>query len=269
MMIGPSARRGSRPGTRRADRSAPALSGPGSVRSSSGLDRSPPPPARPAPGPPRNVAPCPATAVASLPPACEASLASRFLACSSSPLQGRGTGVQPWRGRRRRSWGVFEGAGQDPSPDARRPVPIVPLLVHRTRAPVRASLPGGESSADLAGEERRSRWRARPICGRAQSRGQSSPPTQRRGEARTMSAGGRDSAGTPWDRRQRPSSATRAPDPPKERARLVRQPRGRLRRPRASHPWRTVSRRQHLHPYKGAERARTVSGDAGEKLGSF
>jgi hypothetical protein len=51
--------------------------------------------------------------------------------------------------------------------------------------------------------------------------------------------------------------------------RLVRLPRGRLRRPRARHRWRAVSRRNHLYPYKGAERARTVSVTAGEKLGSF
>jgi hypothetical protein len=35
-------------------------------------------------------------------------------------------------------------------------------------------------------------------CGQAQSRGQSSSPTQRRGEARSMSAGGRDFVGTRW-----------------------------------------------------------------------
>jgi hypothetical protein len=106
-------------------------------------------------------------------------------------------------------------------------------------------------------------------CGQAQSRGQSSSPTQRRGQARTMSAWGRDSVGTRWG----PTPASVKRDPGHGIAqgtwRLVRRRRGRLRRPRARHRWRAVSRRNHLHPYKGADPARTVSVTAGEKLGSF
>jgi hypothetical protein len=46
-------------------------------------------------------------------------------------------------------------------------------------------------------------------CGQAQSRGQSSSPTQRRGQARTMSAWGRDFVGTRWG--PTPASVKRDP----------------------------------------------------------
>jgi hypothetical protein len=96
-------------------------------------------------------------------------------------------------------------------------IPLGPLLVHRTRAPGRAGQPGGESSIDLAGEERHSRWRARPHAGKRsrvvshlhQHKDVAKPEPCQLG------------VGIPWglggDRRQRPSSAIPGMGSPKER----------------------------------------------------
>jgi hypothetical protein len=135
------------------------------------------------------------------------------------------------------------------------PVPIGPPLgALDSGGQGRAGQPGGESSTDHVGRcgarvGERSHVRASAV-GR-----QSSRPTQRRGEARTMSPGGRDFVGTRWG--PTPASVKRdsgRPIPQGTR-RLVRRPRGSVRRRRARHRWRPVSRRNHLHHYKGAERA--------------
>jgi hypothetical protein len=170
MMIGPSARRRSRPGAQRPDRSDPLPAGPRSVpsawRSSSGLDRSRPILARLAPGPPRNVAPCPATAVAIPPPACKASLGRSFLARSSPPVQGRGMGVEPGLWRPGGGWGVFEAAGKEPSRNALWPVPIGPLLVHQTRASGECKPAKWRVEHRPCRRGRRSRWGAQPHTGK-------------------------------------------------------------------------------------------------------
>jgi hypothetical protein len=210
MMIEPSAWRGSRPGAQPPDRSAPPLSGPGreaSVgRSSSGLERSgQPPPARCARASPRNVASRPATAGRDL-AACARGIAGQQVpGVIIATGQRRGTGVQR----------AGEGAGEI-GQSSKAPVKRLSgtLCAGPDRATPRAPdsgarggrPPGGKSSTRACGRngarvDERSHVRASAV-GR-----QSSRPTQRRGEARTMSPGGRDSVGTRW-------GPTPAPDRP-------------------------------------------------------
>jgi hypothetical protein len=74
-----------------------------------------------------------------------------------------------------------------------------------------------------------------------------------------------DSVGTDASARQ---ARFGTPDPPRNVA-IWPATAGGLRRPRARRRWGAVSRRNHLHQFKGGERARTVSVTAEEKLGSY
>lgn len=69
----------------------------------------------------------------------------------------------------------------------------------------RTSLAGGESSTDLASDDGARVGERSHI--RASTGRQSSSPTQRRGQVRTMSPEGRDSVGTRWGPTSPPSSA--------------------------------------------------------------
>ncbi len=155
-----------------------------------------------------------------------------------------------------------------PVPRRSAPVPIGLLPVHRTRAPGRASLTGGESSADLAGEERRSRWRARPHGASAVARSVISTNTKTWRSRNHVSRGsgfcgdlvGTDASAhqTRPGRRIPPRNVETCPGtagaPP----------------PPACEPSLASSfQASSFHPYKGAERARTVSVTPEEKLGSF
>jgi hypothetical protein len=114
-------------------------------------------------------------------------------------------GLEPCRWRPRRSWGVFEGAGKEPPRNALagpdRSTPRAPHSGVRgvqawpvaSRAPtLRATTALALASAATYGQVPGS---------------QSSSPTQRRGEARTMSPGGRDSVATRWGPTSARSSA--------------------------------------------------------------
>jgi hypothetical protein len=105
-----------------------------------------------------------------------------------------------------RCWGVFEGAGQEPSRDALAgpdgSTPRVPRSGVRGRQarPVANRAPTPPATTALA-------LGSAAAYGQAQSGRQSSSPTQRRGEARTMSPGGRDSVATWWGPTSARSSA--------------------------------------------------------------
>jgi hypothetical protein len=280
MMIGPSARRRSRPGAQRPDRSDPLPAGPRSVpsawRSSSGLDRSRPILARLAPGPPRNVAPCPATAVAIPPPACKASLGRSFLARSSPPVQGRGMGVEPGLWRPGRSWGVFEAAGKEPSRNALWPVPIGPLLVHQTRASGECKPAKWRVEHRPCRRGRRSRWGAQPHTGKHsrvvshlhQHKDVAKPEPCHLGVGILWGLGG--------DRRQRAQARFRAPRPPSSGVpAAAHRPAPAGRRWHSTPPSRRTAlvRRpatgpDHLYLYKGAGWGPTVTVGMREKMGS-
>ena len=279
MMIGPSARRRSRPGAQRPVRSAPLPSGhrsePSAGRSSSGLDRCRPPLTGRPSGLPSNAAPCPAAAVATPPPACKASLGNSFLAGSSPPVQGRRTCVGPCRWGPGRCWGVSKAQVKS-RPETLWPVPIGPLLVHCTRA---------------SGEGKPDRWRVehRPCRRRRRSRWGAQPPTAKRSQVVSHLHQHKDvakpepchlglgfcgdSVGTDVSARHgrsraprpsssgiraaahRPAPAGRRWDstPPSRRSALVRRP--------ATGP-------DHLYLYKGAEWGPTVTVGMREKMGS-
>ena len=133
-----------------------------------------------------------------------------------------------------------------------------------TRTPGKAGQPGGESSIHRAGDERHSRWRARTHAG-GRSRVVSHLHQLKdvaKPEPCHLAVG--ISWGLGGDRCQRPSSPISPRNVATCPATAGASPPPACEASRASN-----FRRNHLHPYKGAERARTVSVTAGEILGGL